>query len=145
LGHEAIISGRIKGATWRTENFRSLQVHNARVLEALPLDDEWPWLVRGMFSLPATEPQGAYRSQIIHFGASIKDDPHDPDSWPRVWFEKFERLLSSLYWFSASVLLEREFGSDQLFRWRPTSAAVERMCQEPPQCISEWERSVTSL
>lgn len=141
MGHEATVFGCIEGATWRSEDYDRLQRLNAAVLAELPAEDEWPWLVRGMFALPAGWPQGTYRSQIIHFGASLKDDPWDRSCWD-TWLGKFEALLGRLYWFSAVVHLQTEFEPDRLFRWLPTAAAVDRMVADTPRCVQEWVRSV---
>jgi hypothetical protein len=83
MSHEAILYGRIIGATGRpgTAGYFALHERNRAVLNRLPRNDDWPWLVRGMFALPAGHPQGTFRRQVIHFGASIKDDPYDRGIW----------------------------------------------------------------
>src|SRR5262245_32683588 len=118
MGHEVIVYGRILGASGL------LQDRNRAIINRMPREDQWPWLVRGMFSLPAGWPQGTYRSQVIHFGASIKDDPTDRGIWD-VWLGKFEGLLGQLYWWSAAVHLETEFERDRVFEWLPTEAAMQ--------------------
>jgi hypothetical protein len=139
VGHEVIVFGSIEGAD--AERLKAL---NAAVLAELPAEDEWPWLVRGMFALPAGWPHGAYRSQVIHFGASLKDEPQDRACWDG-WVRKFEALLRRLYWRSATLHLATEFEHERVFRWLPTTAAVDRMVGDPPQPVQEWERSVFVL
>jgi hypothetical protein len=90
LAHEVILYGSIEGA-----EHERLRVLNAVALSELPAEDEWPWLVRGMFALPAEWPQGPFRSQIIHFGASLKDEPHDRACWD-TWIGKFESSENSI-------------------------------------------------
>ena len=143
MGHEVIIYGCIEGAPWRSgDEYRRLQEWNATVITELPSEDEWPWLVRGMFSVPGPWPEGTYQTQVIHFGASLKDEPGDRSCW-EVWLGKFEALLRRLCWYSAAVHLETEFEPHRFFRWLPTGPAVDRMVAEAPKCIDEWVRSVT--
>lgn len=99
---------------------------------------------RGMFALPAEWPRGTYRSQVIHFGASFKDEPQDRGCWD-VWIGKFETVLRRLHWWSATLHLVIEFEPERVFRWLPTTAAVERMTRDPPQPVQEWQRSVVPL
>lgn len=139
MGHEVVVFGSIEGA-----DPERLRARNAAVLAALPADDDWPGLVGGMFALPAGWPHGTYRSHVIHFGASFKDDPHDPAVWDG-WLGKFEAVLRRMYWWSATLHLDTEFGPERVFRWRPSAAAVDRMTGDEPQPVEEWRRSVVVL
>jgi hypothetical protein len=142
VGHEAIISGRIVGASWRVgERFTWTHDLNRDALATVPEDDEWPWVVRGIFALPAPYPQGTYRRQVIHFGLSIKDDPYYPRIWDE-WLGKFEAVLRRLYWWSALAQIDTEFGPPRVFEWLPTEAAERRLRDDPPQPVLEWLRSV---
>jgi hypothetical protein len=143
MSHEAILYGHIIGATGRsgTAGYFDLHARNRAVVNRLPPRDDWPWLVRGMFAVPAGRPQGTFRSQVIHFGASIKDDPLDRGIWDD-WLDKFESLLRRLYWWSAVVHLSTDFEPDRVFEWLPTDAALTGMCADPPQPVGEWVRSV---
>ena len=143
MGHEATVFGCIEGATWHSGvDYRRLQVLNAGVIHALPDDDDWPFLTGKMFALPAPEPSGTYRSQIIHFGMSLKDDPHDRAVWD-VWLGKLERVIRQLYWFSVIAYVRTDFEPARIYRWSPTPKAVEQMMSEPHQPISEWARTVS--
>ncbi len=139
MAHEVILYGSIEGV--EHERLRAL---NAAALADLPAQDEWPWLVRGMFALPADWPQGTFRSQVIHFGASLKDEPQDRACWD-AWIGKFEEVLRRLYWYSATLHLVTEFEPDRVFRWIPTPAAAALLSHEPPQPVQEWERSLIVL
>lgn len=143
MSHEAILYGHIVGATVRSETvgYFDLQGRNRAVINRLPRTDDWPWLVRGMFALPAGRPQGTFRSQVIHFGASIKDDPLNRGIWDD-WLDKFESLLRRLYWWSAVVHISTDFEPDRVFEWLPTDAAMAGMRADPPQPVGEWVRSV---
>jgi hypothetical protein len=114
---------------------------NSDVLAQIPEDDDWPWVVRGIFALPAPYPQGTYRQQIIHFGLSIKDEPSNRRIWD-VWLAKFERILRQLYWSSAVAHLETDFEPPRVFEWLPTETATRRLLDDPPQPVEEWVRSV---
>ncbi len=144
MAHEALLFGMIEGASFRTEEYRHLQQLNAEVLAQLPIQDEWPWLVRGMFALPAPSPQGTFRQQVIHFGASIKDAPMDRSCWD-VWIAKFERLLRKLWWWSASLVLQTDFEPDRHFLWIPAEAWTSRLSEESPPPVSDWTRSVVEI
>jgi hypothetical protein len=145
MGHEAIVYGRIVGSSWRVgERFTWTHDLNRDALAQVPEDDEWPWVVRGIFALPAPFPEGTYRRQIIHFGLSIKDDPTDRGIWD-VWLGKFERVLRLLYWQSAAVHLDTEFERPRLFVWLPTEAARDRLYADPPEPVKEWVRTVRVL
>ncbi len=143
MGEEVIIYGRIDGAPWRTndDDYRRLQNKNAVVFYQLPLTDDWPWLVRGMFSLPAPWPQGTFRRQVMHFGGSFKDDAFDADVWDR-WLAKFEAVLGRLYWTSAVVHVEVDAGPPRTWRWVPSGVALDRMMRsnDPPP-VREWTRT----
>jgi hypothetical protein len=143
MSHEAILYGRIIGATGRpgTSGYFALQDRNRATLNRLPRKDDWPWLVRGMVSLPAGRPQGTFRRQVIHFGASMKGDPSNRALWTE-WIGKFEVVLRQLYWWSAVVHLSTDFEPDRMFDWRPTEAARMGLPTEPPRPVAEWVRSV---
>ena len=143
MSHEAILSGRIVGASGRVgASYYVLQDRNRATINRMPHDGDWPWLVRGMFALPGGRPAGTFRRQVIHFGASMKDDPCHRDVWD-VWLAKFEALLRQLYWRSALVHLSTDFEPDRLFEWQPTEVATAGLSAESPQPIGEWVRSVT--
>lgn len=139
MGHEVILFGCIEGA--EPERWGGL---NAAAVAGLPAEDEWPWLVPGMFALPVPWPRGTYRTQVIHFGASLKDEPGDR-SWQDVWLSKFESLLRRMYWWSATVHLQTEFEPDRVFRWVPTADAIDQMTAEPPHPVGAWERFVVRV
>lgn len=103
----------------------------------LPPSDENPPLTRGMFSITGSTEM--YQSQIIHFAASIKALEQN---W-HIWLEKFETLLSKLYWFGAIVHLESElFEGDYQYQWVVTDEAVDQnLFNDPILPISQWEFS----
>lgn len=144
MGHEATVFGCIEGATWRTSDYRRLQRHNAAVITTLPKDDDLPFVTGGMFALPAPEPEGTYRCQIIHFGVSLKDDPTDRGVWDQ-WLLKFEAIIRQMYWFSVLAYVRTDFEPDRIFRWSPTQRAVAEMISESPQPVCDWTRTVSVL
>ena len=138
MGSESIIYGIIEGATWRSDDFRRLHRLNRQILDqALPMTDEWPFLTRGMFSIPGEEcHEGTYRTQVIHFGASIKDAEEEWDNW----VVKFEVLLSRLYWTSALVHLHSEVGGSRRYEWVIDPDQIDRFLCDPPLPIAKWTR-----
>ena len=97
MTQQTIIYGYIQGAEWMSSDLRKLHRLNREVIHAMPVKDKFPYLTQGMFAIPGDEPeQGTFRSQIIHFGGSMKEVEVQ---W-RQWLEKFEALLRKLYWFS---------------------------------------------
>ena len=143
MGHEAMVFGCIEGATWHSgEEYRRLQALNAAVILALPANDEWPFMTRDMFALPAPFPQGTYRCQVIHFGMSLKDDPYDRSVWD-TWLGKFEGVIRKLYWFSVVAYVRTDFEPDRIYEWSPTDKAVRQMVAEPHRPITEWRRTVS--
>ncbi len=99
---------------------RSLEVyrHNEQIINNLPEDDEWPPLTKNMFSItqPPTVSDGLnyqYSGRIIHFGANFKSIEYE---W-KEWKDKFEDLLTKLYWLNADVHFKTEYSSIQTFQW----------------------------
>jgi hypothetical protein len=144
MGHEAIVTGRILAGDGRAgagfEQVRALQARNRAVIRRLPVEDVWPWLTRRMFQVPLDRPVGVYRTQVITFGASYKDDPQNRACWD-AWLSKWEDLLRQLYWWSAQVTLRTDFEPERTFSWTPTAAAMEGVWREPPQPVSDWTRT----
>lgn len=141
MGQEAVLFGCIVGATWRPgPDYRRLQAANVVAVEALPQADHWPFLVRGIFALPGEFPEGTFRSQVIHFGASQKDDPSERELW-NTWIVKFENLLRGMYWTSACATVETDFWQ-RTYVWKPSSAALAAMKGDPPSTIQDWQREV---
>jgi hypothetical protein len=144
MGHEAIVFGRILAGDGSAgagfEHLRSLQARNRAVLRRLPTEDAWPWLTRGMFHVPLDRPIGLYRTQVITFGASYKDHPEDRTCWDR-WVEKWESVLLRLYWWSAEITLRTDFEGERTLIWRPTTAAVASLWEQPPRPVRDWTRT----
>ena len=62
-----------------------------------------------MFSVPRRYEIGAVRSQIIHFGCSLKEDLlDDKPMWFEQWLQKLENVLSLLVWHSVIIHVERD-------------------------------------
>jgi hypothetical protein len=77
---------------------------NMKILSNLPEDDEFPALTKNMF-MPSgiSESEGGSRSErAIFFGGYYN---HILSSLPK-WLDKFELLLKSLYWHSATIYID---------------------------------------
>ena len=141
MGHELVIHGAIEGATWRSEDFRALQAQNEMVLSELPKADNWPQLVGDMFALPAPEPIGTYRTQVIHFGASFKEEGRDALA---AWLKKFENLLSKMWWHRAKLIANTE-RSERVYSWEPESSWSTELGSMEPSPVARWKRQVREL
>jgi len=144
MGHEAIVYGFIEGAKGKVGNdFRILQNLNAELFKSLEKDDDWPWVDCSIFSLPGPHPRGTYRSQIIHFGLSIKEDP-PPDrieGWS-IFFKKFEEVLKKLYWVRARICIESDFESRKEYTYIPSKEALDKMRSTNPVPITQWSKTI---
>jgi hypothetical protein len=137
MGHQAMVYGRIQGERerWDAPGPR-VHEYNAAVLRSLPdTDDLWPFLTRHMFGVAEHRlgnhaDRGLYRSQVIHFGASLKDEPSPADRW-EAWLAKFEQqLLKRLAWRSAIVHIETAFAPVRAYVYRVDAATLEEMLFE---------------
>lgn len=117
MDQESIVYGCIKdSANFATETERRRA--NRKVMLTLPSADEWPYLCREMFAIPRLQVgHDNYHTQVMHFGASYKAIEYE---WNR-WMEKFEELLSKMYWVSAVVHLETELAGTHTFTWEAAS------------------------
>lgn len=135
MTQQSIIYGYIQGAEWMSSDLRKLHRLNRDIIQALPEDDTYPYLTRGMFAVPGAEPQqGTFRSQVIHFAASLKEVESD---W-RKWLEKFEGLLRKLYWFSAMVHLRGEVVGDHDYEWTVDANQIVHFLKDSPKPPTKW-------
>ena len=135
MSQQSIIYGFIQGAEWMSSDFKKLHRLNRQVIEALPETDTFPFLTRGMFSVPGDEPhQGTFRSQIIHFGASMKEVEFE---W-RKFLEKFEALLRKLFWFKAVMNLHSEIAGEERYEWTVDANQIVHFFKDPPLPPVKW-------
>lgn len=135
MGQPSIIYGYIQGADWMSSDFHKLHRLNREVLAALPESDAFPHLTRGMFAAAGDlQQQGNNRSQIIHFGASMREVEM---TW-RKWLEKFEALLRKLYWFNAVVHLRAELVGDYDYEWTVDANQIVHFFHDPPRPSGKW-------
>jgi hypothetical protein len=139
MGHESLIYGVIVGTMWKLpDSSQMLQELNRQVIESLPETDEWPFLTRAMFAIAGDDVRtGTYKSQPIHFGATLKGLEWE---WHE-WLPKFEAVLQRLYWDETYLHLRTE-GTvgyyDYVYRteYDPTFHK-----QELPQPLTTWTLS----
>jgi hypothetical protein len=101
-----VVYGVIQCPAWGwSADGKRLYRHNRRVISHLPESDaDWPFLTKGMFSVPPLRVQSErrvpqYEHQIIHFAGEYKNMV----ILEAAWIRKFELLLSKLCWYSATV------------------------------------------
>lgn len=135
MSEQTVLYGCIHGAFGTRSNFNSIYQLNYQAVQLLPNQDEWPPLVQSMFSVPTSYVEtGFYRIQPIHFGASFN---HFSDDWP-IWLEKFENLLTKMYWLKVNLHLEVELVGKFHYRWKIKIEQIDRLHQDPPLPISDW-------
>src|SRR4051812_5450398 len=90
--------------------------------------------------------RGLYKSQVIHFGASLKDDPDAEAHWAS-WLAKFEGLLlRKLAWVSAKVHVETGPRPERVYLYRASREALGELLAEversdgPTASEVRWER-----
>lgn len=120
------------------EEFAADRQFNESVLAALPEKDEYPPLVRSMFTIISSEAAPRWRPRVIAFG--ILDNGF-ADALPN-WLPKFEGLLTRLMWCCAVLHIDTECSgtykieyqrSDPGYQSRPTTAGGtwEVRCYSP--------------
>jgi hypothetical protein len=136
---ESIVYGVIRDipAGGELEAYRRRRT-NWSAIQELPssLDDDWPFLSREMFSMPGPDVySGTYHTQLIHFAASYNSVEYE---WER-WISRFEAMLRSMYWLSATVHLETELSGKHTFSWESAGAGHNPSDSEL-KMVCEWER-----
>lgn len=135
MTQQSIVYGFIQGAEWMSSDLHRLHRLNRQVIAQLPESDAFPHLTRAMFAIPGDEPQqGTYRSQIIHFAASMKEVELQ---W-KAWLDKFEGLLRRLYWFNAVVHLRAEVLGDQDYEWTVDANQIVHYLNDNPKPPTKW-------
>jgi hypothetical protein len=110
MGTQSLVYGVIELPSRLTEAESGI----TSALSHLPETDEWPFLVRGMFSQSVGPQAGLdYESKVVHFGASFKEIEED---WS-VWVSKFEALLGQLQGRAAVVHIESEVVGNHKLEW----------------------------
>ena len=113
MGHQTLVYGVIEVFP-SGPNRPDADAKTRSALASLPETDEWPFLVRSMFSATFNENLTiAYMYRPIHFAASLKTVEWEWDEW----LVKFERLLSMLDGINAAVHLETELVGNHVYRW----------------------------
>ena len=126
MGHQSLVYGVIEVFPSETQR-PDADSRTQAALAALPESDDWPFLVRSMFSATFNEHVSvAYMLRPIHFAASLKTVEWE---WEE-WLVKFERLLSMLDGLTAVVHLDTELVGNHAYKWKRSNVG-----HWPP----EWE------
>jgi len=108
--------------------------HNKSIIDKLPIDDAWPPLSKKMFSSIPDKHLLTYKNSLLIFGGSFKSICLE---WPQ-WLNKFENLLSQMYWESVNIYLKSEMVGRHHFEWTPKREWVEKMCNRELEKILDW-------
>lgn len=109
-----IIYGVIQEYGLNYKRCSEVYAHNEKVINSLPSSEDWPPLLRQMFSIAEGNVQIEYWGRTIHFAASTKSIEYE---WLE-WKEKFESLLERLCWVEAHVHFKTEYSDVVSFKWR---------------------------
>ena len=140
MDQESIVYGVIRDVPSNSRHeLAKYRLTNCNAILELGEMDMQPALLTSMFSLPSDDLlSGTYQTQVIHFAASYRAVEYE---WER-WMQKFEQLLTQMYWVSATVHLETELNGKHTFSW---DAAGSHHCPGElalnVQC--EWEHDVS--
>ena len=118
MGMTTYLYGAIEEYGLNIPRTKEVYAHNEQVIASLPISDDWPPLSKEMFSITKNDkeiegPNLEYWGRIIHFGACLKSVEQEWDEWK----EKFEQLLTKLYWLEAHVHFKTEYTGVISFRW----------------------------
>ncbi len=127
MSNETQIYGRIDVPRWGQAWDTIAMQTNRQAIERLPDTDDWPPLIRGMFSV--VPERVAYRSWLIPFAAAV---PGLDEQWD-VWLNKFEDLLRSMTWFSVDLHLNTDYSGRHWFSW---IADVGQLHESA--CVESW-------
>lgn len=146
MSHVSIIYGCIQelwvGSIPEAEKRNSLIRENTRrVLSELPVDEEWPPLLRQMFAVSDGPASMTFSGRTIHFSASMKG----LDIFIREWMDKFEDTLKKLHWSNAFLHFQGMAIGDQDFSWSVAQEWFNKACDlnAPLAPIESWEFAST--
>ncbi|MFA7554363.1 MAG: hypothetical protein WCY88_08945 [Spongiibacteraceae bacterium] len=140
---ESVVYGCIKDLLLsdNTQEAQQHRLNNQKVMMSLPSIEDWPLLSREMFSMPVQVVSGDdAHTDVMHFGTSYKGVEHE---W-EMWIQKFESMLKSMYWVSATVHLETEYNGRHTFTWEPESSFHEPN-EDKLSVRCEWSRESVSF
>ena len=117
MAQESVVYGCITDMSFvgDAEDIQLRREVNSQITDTLPGVEDWPLLCREMFSMPRRALEfGDCQTDVIHFGSSYKAIEHEWDQWLRL----FERMLTKMYWVSATVHLQTAYNGSHTFVWQ---------------------------
>ena len=126
MSNETKIYGYIEVPILTGNDVEAAIAMNQKAIDELPVEGEWPWLVRDMFSLAPKSV--SYRGCLFHFAAAIKGVD---EAWGK-WLSNFEALLKRMYWITAELRLITEYSGNHTYTW-----AAELPDEIIP--VTDWE------
>jgi len=111
---------------------------NSKVISSLPEKDNWPPLIKQMFSISQGDANIQYDGRIIHFAGNI----NTLDYHLLIWIKKFENLLRELYWVNAKVFFESSYYfHDCYFEYKINKSEKNRLFSKNISPVKEWNFS----
>lgn len=138
MSEESVVYGCIKDLLVSDSSEEALhhREQNKKVMMSLPSVEDWPLLSREMFAMPVhLSMLDEVRTDVMHFGTSYKGVEYE---WQQ-WIDKFENMLKSMYWVSATVHLETELNGRHTFTWEADNSFHEPS-DEDLSVRCEWSR-----
>ena len=138
MSEPCTVYGCIEGA-YRFRDF-VLYAKNKEAVDTLPEEDTWPPLDRAMFGVPmplSRAKPGFYRIQMIHFGTCIN---HFDLYWAD-WLQKFETLLTQMYWYKAHIHLDLSGSAlgNYEYLWKvEDNDTYKGFHLDPPLPVNKW-------
>ncbi|MDJ0365727.1 hypothetical protein QMK33_11240 [Hymenobacter sp. H14-R3] len=133
MAHNTLVYGRINSPAWKTKDFYKLHLLNERIISELPeFSENIPSINKTMFS--TANEQGTFRQQVITFGASYKSLEYE---W-ELWLEKFESILSKLYWLDVKIYVDFELLGDYKYEWNINNKGLINLRLEEPKPTTNW-------
>jgi hypothetical protein len=140
MAHETLIFGFIRGTHRSWEKSFPLFERNAQEISKLAEHDDYPFLSRGMFSIPDFDNQSVVsRTPVIHFGSSMN---HIELGDVPEWISKFEQLLSRLYWTEAEAHFITDILGPHRYAWEADKTIFEAYHTGNPQPTTNWQRTL---
>jgi hypothetical protein len=142
MAYRSTVFGFIEGIYISRHFCRVCHAVNENALNALPLEDSYPFLNRAMFVAPALDAANSHqliaRSPIIHFGCSAKNlELGDVPAW----LVKFEALLSTMHWEAAEVHMLTELMGRYAFRWDAASTVFDAYREGMALPTTAWTKT----
>ncbi|RPJ53841.1 MAG: hypothetical protein EHM23_30145 [Acidobacteria bacterium] len=131
MGMTTIVYGYIREPRTGCAKVEQMLESNKKQIESLPETDEYPFLVRGLFSFSDV----SYRNRLIHFAGGYKQ----LESYWADWLAKFEALLAQLFWERVRLHLITEWTEEFTYDWAAAATIKDSFRSGSPLPTTIWQ------